>query len=42
MNTVYLDASKDDDLRRERLYDGQLYVLAPRPSTLALSSTPAT
>ena len=36
MNTVYLDAGKDDDLRRERLYDGQLYVLAPRPSTLAL------
>jgi hypothetical protein len=36
VNTVYLDTSQDDDLRREQLYAGQLYVLAPRPSTIAL------
>jgi hypothetical protein len=36
MNTVYLDTGTDDDLRRERLYQGQLFVLSPRPSTIAL------
>ena len=36
MNTVYFDSSDDDALRREKLYEGQIYVLAPRPSTIAL------
>jgi hypothetical protein len=36
VNTVYLDTGTDDDLRRQRLYQGQLFVLSPRPSTIAL------
>jgi Phytanoyl-CoA dioxygenase (PhyH) len=36
MNTVYFDSAVGDDLRRERLYEGQLFVYGPRPSTLAL------
>jgi hypothetical protein len=36
MNTVYLDSKVDDALRRERLYNGHLFVLGPRPSTIAL------
>jgi hypothetical protein len=36
MNTVYFDTTTDDAVRRERLYDGHLFVLAPRPSTIAL------
>jgi hypothetical protein len=36
LNTVYLDSAADDELRRERLYAGQLFVFSPRPSSLAL------
>ena len=36
MNTVYHDIAVEDDLRRERLFDGQLFVYGPRSSTLAL------
>jgi hypothetical protein len=36
MNTVYFDPGFDEATRRERLYDGQLVVLGPRPSTIAL------
>ena len=36
MKTVYFDPSFDDDTKRERLYNGELIVLGPRPSTLAL------
>jgi hypothetical protein len=36
MHTVYFDSSASDDVRRERLYDGQLYVFSPRASSLAL------
>ncbi len=36
MKTVYFDPSFDDDAKRERLYDGQLIVHGPRPSTVAL------
>ena len=36
MNTVYLDSSADDAVRRERLYAGQLFVFSPRASSLAL------
>ena len=35
MNTIYLDSPVTDDVRRERLYNGQLFVYSPRPSTLA-------
>lgn len=36
MNTVYIDPGADEGVRRERLYQGQLFVLSPRPSTIAL------
>ena len=36
MNTVYFDPGFDENARRERLYGGQLIVLGPRPSTVAL------
>ncbi len=36
MNTVYIDDSATDDVRRERLYQGQLFVFSPRPSSKAL------
>ncbi len=36
MNTIYLDSTVDDDTRRQSLYEGQLFVFSPRPSTLAL------
>jgi hypothetical protein len=36
MNTVYFDPAIDDDARRERLYGGQLVVLGPTASTVAL------
>jgi hypothetical protein len=35
-NTIYYDAAISDDLRRKRLFEGQLFVYSPRPSTLAL------
>jgi len=35
-NTVYYDTEVSDEVRRERLYDGQLFVYSPKPSTLAL------
>lgn len=34
MNTIYYDPSASDDLRRQMLYQGQLFVYAPRPSTM--------
>jgi hypothetical protein len=36
MNTVYIDSDVSDDIRRRRLYAGQLFVISPRPSTIAL------
>jgi hypothetical protein len=36
MNTVYLDAGNDDAERRTDLYRGQIHLITPRPSTLAL------
>ena len=36
MNTVYLDCDINDAGRRQRLYAGQLFVISPRPSTIAL------
>src|ERR1700739_3916904 len=36
MNTIYFDSDVSDDLRRRRLYAGQLFVISPRPSSIAL------
>ncbi len=36
MNTIYFDSAVNDDVRRQRLYDGQLFVFSPRPSSIAL------
>lgn len=36
MNTVYLDSDASEHVRRQRLYAGQLFVISPRPSTVAL------
>jgi hypothetical protein len=36
MNTVYFDSPANDEVRRKRLYEGQLFVYGPRPSTLKL------
>ena len=36
MNTVYVDSNVNDEIRRQRLYTGQLFVISPRPSTIAL------
>jgi hypothetical protein len=36
MHTIYVDSTFDDDARRERLYDGDVFVYSPRPSTRAL------
>ena len=37
MHAIYIDAEITDDERREKLYDGDLFVYSPRPSTLALT-----
>ena len=36
MNTIYVDPAVSDKVRRERLYDGQLFTFAPRSSTRVL------
>jgi hypothetical protein len=36
LNTVYQDCSVSDEIRRQRLYAGQLFVISPRPTTIAL------
>lgn len=36
MHTVYVDSTVSDDVRRQRLYEGQVFVFTPRASTLAL------
>jgi hypothetical protein len=36
MHTIYFDAVVDDDRRRSRLYDGDLFVYSPSPNTVAL------
>lgn len=36
MNTIYFDSSVRDDLRRQRLYNGQIFAFSPRPSVIAL------
>ena len=36
MNTIYFDSDLNDKMRRKHLYDGQLFVFSPRPSSNAL------
>lgn len=36
MDTVFFDSRVDDEIRRQRLYRGELFVFSPRPSALAL------
>jgi hypothetical protein len=36
VNTIYFNSQIGDELRRTRLYDGQLFVFSPCPSSLAL------
>ena len=36
MNTIYFDSRLNEDDRRQRLYEGQLFVFSPRPSSVAL------
>jgi hypothetical protein len=36
MNTIYFDSPHDDETRRTRLYEGQMYVYSPRQSSIAL------
>jgi len=36
MNTIYVDSTVNDDVRRERLYAGQLFVFSPHQSSVAL------
>lgn len=36
MHTIHVDSPLEDDARRERLYDGDLFLFSPRPSTKAL------
>lgn len=38
MHSVYFDSKMSDELRRQRLYEGQIFLFSPRPSTLALIS----
>src|SRR4051794_3458196 len=37
MSAVFLDAAHDDATRRERIYQGDIYVFSPRPSTVAFT-----
>src|SRR5437867_1182450 len=36
MNTIYFDPTGDDATRRHQLYQGQIFVYSPRPSSSAL------
>ncbi len=35
-NTIYIESPVHDDVRRQRVLDGQIFVFMPRPSSLAL------
>jgi hypothetical protein len=35
-NTVYVDAKVSDQVRRDRLFDGQIFLFTPTPQTMAL------
>lgn len=36
MNTIFFDSSASDQVRRQRLYEGQLFLFSPRPSSVTL------
>lgn len=36
MNTIFFDQRVSDDIRRQRLYEGQLFLSSPLPSSIAL------
>ena len=36
MNTVFFDSTVIDEVRRKRLFDGQIFVFSPRPASIAL------
>ena len=36
MNTIFVDSIVSDEERRSYLYDGQIFVFSPRPSTVAM------
>ena len=38
MNTIYMDSAFDDEKRRKRLYEGQLFAFSNRPSIRALAA----
>ena len=38
MNTIYFDSTVEDETRRKQLYQGQLFVYSPSPSSSALCS----
>jgi hypothetical protein len=38
MHSIYVDSKMDDGKRREHLYNGQLFVYSPRPSSLAFTN----
>ncbi len=40
-NSIYVDSKFDDEKRRQHLYDGQLFVYSPRPSSLAFTNLAA-
>ncbi len=38
MNSIYIDSKFNDEKRRQYLYNGQLFVYSPRPSSLAFTN----
>lgn len=36
MNTVFFDSTVSDAVRREQIYNGQIFVFSPRPTSIAL------
>ena len=34
MHTLYFDSPVNDEIRRQRLYEGQIFVFSSRPSTM--------
>ena len=36
MNSIFYDAAVTDEIHRENLFHGQLYVYSPRPSSIEL------
>lgn len=35
MNTIFFDSNMSDDVRRQNVYNGQLFVFSPCPSSVA-------